>query len=877
MATVEQVKNVTRRMSEEKATMLAREAVELSRAGYKDEASRRLRAAAALGPENIDVQSAFLAIHNEESRSPLLDLCRKYALYHDAKSGREAIKYLRSDEAPNAANSALECIQLLLESVSTTLDVSQDAIIAELSNRSVIVRRYLARELKASTTEFFDNLYDRGDDAANCLRSIVLDQSLWEDESSRLHVEDELFLLFLAKLMESGHDHDGRALKGIALLLIADTQRLHTFVDEDGFDALLCSLDYRLPPEVRGQATLVLSKLLEVSEATGQQYFAKFVTDHVAKAKGDDLILAFSAAAQFFPLASAVTAQLFLTEGFLPSVLPLLERNKTTTHVHGTFLALLNATCIDAGCRQAIAQHCSPWLSHKVSNGIDKQPSMAATVLAKLRTSGTKPSGQDQRAANTANDDDVSELVDLFTKTLSLEEGRNVSDSIEGLAYTSLKPEVKEKLANDRAFLKHLLQALEDNSAVPEIVVGALSIVFNLTHYPPNLSEEQKKISQLKAYANASKPGDSSPLEDEDHIRNRCTALVDANLMPTLVKINRTKSNSTSQLTDQILLSLSRNPKDRGKLAQQGAVKLLIQHAQKALQKQQAAAKALTASTDGPTPPSPSPSSSVPATDASHALARLLISLNPAHVFTTSTPHITDAVPALVSLLHNASANASPLAASSDNQSQDRLPTFESLLALTNLASHPSGQAAEIIVRLAFPQIEDLLLHDHYHLRRAAVELLCNLCVCDVGAGKFGDGSARAKGRLRVLLALGDVDDIPTRQAAGGALAVLSEREAVAKGILAARGGSGRNADASEKEEAWGVQRVLGLIADEEDQGVVVRGLVVLGNLCEADGGLDIVKGQNAAEVVKAALKKTRDEQVLEVGVQVLKRLMGAT
>jgi hypothetical protein len=36
MATVEQVQNVTRRMSEEKATMLAREAVELSRAGHKD-------------------------------------------------------------------------------------------------------------------------------------------------------------------------------------------------------------------------------------------------------------------------------------------------------------------------------------------------------------------------------------------------------------------------------------------------------------------------------------------------------------------------------------------------------------------------------------------------------------------------------------------------------------------------------------------------------------------------------------------------------------------------------------------------------------------------------------------------------------------------
>lgn len=402
MATRQQVMNVTRRMSEERATVLAKEAVELSRAGHKDEASRRLRAAAALGPENIDVQSAFLAIHNEETRSPLLDLIRRYAMYHDQKAGEEAIKYLGSSEAPNAANAALECIRLILERQSGSLSESQDLIIAELASKSLAVRRYLAKELEASTTEFFDNVYDRGDNAANCLRSVVLDQTLWENEASRLYVEDELFQLFLAKLMESGHDHDGRALKGIALLLIADTQRLHTFVDEHGFEALLTSLDYRLPPDVRGQATLVLSKFLEVDESTGQQYFVKFVTDHVAKGKGGDLILAFSAAAQFFPLASTIVAQLFLTEGFLQSILPLLEKNKASTQVHTSFLALLNAACIDATCRQAVAQHCTAWLSHKVSNGTDKQPSMAATILAKLRTSGAKPA---EPRANKADDD----------------------------------------------------------------------------------------------------------------------------------------------------------------------------------------------------------------------------------------------------------------------------------------------------------------------------------------------------------------------------------------------------------------------------------------------------------------------------------------
>lgn len=812
------------------------------------EASRRLRAAAALGPINDDVQAAFFAIHNEETRSPLLDLCRKYALYHDASAGREAIKYLRSGEAPNAASSALECLQMLLENVSTTLDESQDAIIAELAAKSLAVRKYLTRELEASTTEFFDNLYDRGDDAANCLRSVVLDQSLWKNEDTRLHIMDELFQLFLAKLMESGHDHDGRALKGIALLLIADTQRLHVFVDEDGFDALLSSLDYRLPPDVRGQATLVLSKYLEVADQIGQQYFIKYITDHVAKAKAANLILAFSAAAQFFPLSSAVTAQLFLTEGFLPSIIPLLERNTSTTQVHSCFLALLNAACIDAACRQAIAQHCSAWLSHKVPNGPDKQPSTAATILAKLRTSGAKTQTQ---KANKA-DDDVSELVDLFTKTLSVEEGRNVSDSIEGLAYTSLKSEVKERLADDLPFLRQLLHTLEENTSIPEVVVGGLSIISNLTNYPPNLSEEQKKISQLKAYANASKPSDPSPLEDETHIKARCTAVVEAGLMPTLVKLNRTNSTSARHLTDKILLSLSRNAKDRGKLAQQGAVKLLVAHAQKSLQQQ---ARPQTPNASNTT------TTTIPSHDAPHALARLLISLNPSHVFTTSTPHITDAIPPLVTLLAAPSS-----AAALDSTPRDLLPVFESLLALTNLASAPDPHAAPSIVRLAWPSIEDLLLNDNTMIRRAAVELVCNLCVCDQGAAKFADGTARARGRLRVLCAMADVEDLPTRRAAGGALAMLTEREVVAKEVLGVKGN---------------LDKVVGLVQEDDgedgvDEGCVVRGLCVLGNLMGVDGGKgkEKLRDRGVGEVVKGVLRASRDEEVLRLGVRVLKGLM---
>lgn len=812
------------------------------------EASRKLREAAFLANENADVQAAFLAIHNEETRSPLLDLCRKYALYHDNKAGEEAVKYLRSSEAINANGSALECLQLILESVPSALSPSQDAIIAGLASTSLPVRQYFAKELQASTTEFFDNVYERGDDAANCLRSVVLEPSLWVNEAARLHVEDELFQLFLAKLMESGHDHDGRALKGIALLLLADTQRLYSFVDQDAFDALMTSLDFRLPADVRGQATLILSKFLEADEAAAHQYYQKFITSHVARSKGDDLIMAFSAAALFFPLAPAVSAQLFLTEGFLVSILPLLEKQFNTTMVHDTFLALLNAACMDNACRISIAQYCSSWLSHKVSNGKGKQPSMAATVLAKLRTSGAKPGDQKQA---TKADDDVSELVDLFTDTLKLEEGRNISDSIEGLAYTSLRPQVKERLAKDRSFLKQLLQALDANAAIPEIVVGGLSIASNLTHFPPNLSEEQKRMTQLKAYANASKPTDPSPLEDEEHIKARCSALVEAGIMPTLVKLNKSTSSAMIHLTDQILLSLTRNAKDRGRLAQQGAIKLLVSHAQKALQSK----------------------SDTPPTDAAHALARALISLNPTHVFVSSgTPHITDAIPPLTSLLKPPSAG--PLS----DAPRDLLPVFESLLALTNLASSPDPVAANNIIRLAFDDIEDLLLHNNVLLRRAATELICNLTPFPGGAAKFADGTTKARKRVHLLLAMADVEDIATRRAAGGALAMLVEYGPVIEAIIALE---------------RGLEIVLGLVGDG-DQGVVHRGLVVLagvvgGGLGGGDPaengpvaagnetGIEKAKQVGGVEIVKKALRATRDEDVLRAGVDVLKVLTGAS
>ncbi|KIW86415.1 hypothetical protein Z517_01811 [Fonsecaea pedrosoi CBS 271.37] len=841
------VQRMNRKLSEERdaerASQLAKEAVELSNAGDKVQASRKLREAAALGHANPDVQAAFFAIHHDDQlNSPLLDLVRRYALYHDKSAGDEAVKYLKSPEASNASTVALECLQIILECRESTMSGAQDFIIAELARRSTAVRTYLATELQVSTTSFFDNVYERGDEAANCLRSVVLDVTLWPTEEVRLRVEDDLFQLFLAKLMETGHDHDGRALKGIALLLIADTQRLHVFIDEDAFEALMGSLDLRLPPDVRGHATLVLSKFFEVAEPSGQEYLSNYITSHVQRKKGDDLVLAFSAGASLFPVIPAILAPLFLVEGFLASIMPLLDRKFSSPLVHDAFLFLLNAACIDGACRTAIAQYCAAWLADKVSTGTGKQPSVAATVLAKLRTSGVKI--EDQRA-NKA-DDDVSELVDLFKKSLTVvEEGKNVSDSIEGLAYTSLKPEVKESLAKDRKFLVSLLEVLDQNHTSPEVVVGGLSIISNLTQYAPSLSDEQKKMSQLKAYANATKPAEPNPLEDDEHVRARCTAVVEAGVVASLIRLNKARSPATAQLSDRILLSLSKNPKDRGKIAQQGAIKLLVSHAQRSLQ---------------------SPENSVQAhPEAAHALARILISLNPAHIFPPgSTPDITDAVPPLVALLKT------PGGAALNDQPRDLLPVFESLLALTNLASAPTSNAASFIIKSAWDDIEDFLLGNNELVRRAACELICNLTVVPTGVEKFADGSKRAAQRLRILVAMADVEDLPTRRAAGGALAMLTEQYInIVSAML----------------EFKRTSEILLELCLDEDPGVVHRGLVVVRNmLCCDEAGpeykslalkvKEAYKKEGAVEKLKTCLKQTKDPELLSIGVQALKVLV---
>lgn len=791
-----------------------------------------MREAASIAPQNAKVKEAIREIQSHEPIHILQQQCARFILENDAQAGKDALDYLASsgNVPPDIAE---DCLALVLKGKNTSERATQNGIIARLLRDSSAARAALATRLQQSPTLVFSEIYEIGSDASSGIATVVLDSSVWSKEATRDACERDVFQLFLAKLMEAGHDLDGRALRGISKLLATDAEKLHVLLDEDTFSAILGCLDYRLSVEVRSQATLVTAKYLEASEDKGQLNLSKFISTRVARHNGEDLVLAFSAAAAIFPLVPSTASALFLTGGFVPSLVPLLEKRSKSAKVEEAALEMLSAACIDTACREAIRKHCSGWLQYVRDTGLNQRPGLAAVILAKVRGL----TGEQKTKETRDRREDADDLVPMFKRMMAENEEHKKQSAVEGLAYASVQPNVKELLSSDQEFLKTFLAVLRGGQASSTIMFGGLTIIDNLTKYLQILSEEQKRISQLKAYANASKAlPQTDPLDEENAVTKRCSAVVKAGAVSTLVGISKSLSSTSITIVLNILLSLSKTSSHRATIAQQGGIKLLLQ---------------LYMSATGQTEPEIRSRRT-----AAHALARILISVDPTLVFPSGSPSLISSIRPLLSLLTEDPDYVT-------EGPRDLLPPFEALLALTNLASTPSPEAAETIIRLAFPTIEDLQLGSNTMVRRASTELVCNLMTCPSGIEIFADESKAAARRLHILVALADVEDEATRRAAGGALATITEFESTVKGVLAIE---------------RGVEILIGLCEDK-DEGILHRGVVCIRNLVSTDDptgktARERVMNLRGVEVLKGIVNGTGNRGILELGVEALKALM---
>jgi len=236
---------------------------------------------------------------------------------------------------------------------------------------------------------------------------------------------------------------------------------------------------------------------------------------------------------------------------------------------------------------------------------------------------GTDPSAT---VSDTEDIQNLEPLVSNFQRNLMGDDATSRQDSIEGLAYASLKPQIKFQLTRDLDFLKRMVKVMSSDKP-RSTWFGGLTVFKNITAYLPLQTEEQQKMSELKAYANTSKPAKIDPLDKDDAVTRRCKKVLAADIVVLLVLCSKQATPATMQLIAEIMLSLAKEQKHRGTMAQQGAVKCLFQ-----------------ISSSHALPESARP--------AAHALARILISTNPDHVFGSSNLPLTSAVRPLGSLLN---------------------------------------------------------------------------------------------------------------------------------------------------------------------------------------------------------------------------------
>ncbi|KAB8342764.1 hypothetical protein FH972_022362 [Carpinus fangiana] len=795
--------------------------------GKLSDATEALREASSLDPDNADVQAGWESLNASAAKGDVLDLVKAYLDAPDEDRGLRALGAVA--QADSLAPKDGRRILTLCLDADDKLPFKRRLVAALFTLPAT--SKSLTETILERPTEIFKAVWASGSDALRALTNTTLAPTAWVSEKDRHKAERDIFMLLLAKLLEPGLDNPELAMGAIARMLSGDVGRFKDIIDSDSFDIMLSALSIDNDVVLRSQATLAVAKILEADPPGGQKLLTEGVIQRVTLQGTEDLIIAFSAAAAIFPVVPAIAAALFLTEGFL-SDLNRLGANAGSLTLRRAALELLSAACVDKACRQAISEQSSEWLESQAKGRSGRLSTLAALILAKTSASPENPK---RRPSLTPSEEGGDGLVAIFKDTLTDSDATVAETAIEGLAYRSTSPIVKEELANDSSFLARLVQTLNATAAsTSPVVFGGLTILSNLTEYPPVLSAEQKRMAQLKAYANQSKPAGLDPLEEDARVTDRCSKVLDAGVASVLVKFVRKASPALFSLISSIIASIAKHPRHRGKMAQQGLFDAALR----------------LASSDSITTAIPQVKR-----DASLALAQMLIKLNPALLFYNTA--VNRPIPVAVSAL---SFLLTPAEVGGGSGTVNYFPVCEALKALTNMAAMSSEVADDAAIRAILAEcwdtVEGYVESDVSQVRQAATECVCNLCISQQTTDLYTVDSKGSQ-RMAVLLRQGMFDpDRGTRLAAGGALAAILGAGGVGN-FVKIKGSTGllrktlmmAKEEWAEKQAADELMRVLAIlhaVLSDPSSGQAVRGQLNSWSSSEDDapgrpGGGDVV------------------------------------
>lgn len=303
----------------------------------------------------------------------------------------------------------------------------------------------------------------------------------------------------------------------------------------------------------------------------------------------------------------------------------------------------------------------------------------------------------------------------------------------EGLAYLSLDADVKEELVEDTEAISSMIELAK----VPDknVLYPVATVFVNLTNSYDQKDPEPEMV-ELAKFAKHHVP-EKHEKDKEPYVSNRVKRLIKLGIVNALVALSKTESENSRELLARLFLAVADDQEHRGLIVQQGGGKALIP-------------LALEGTKTGKY-------------KASQALAKLAISCNPEIAFPGQ--RVLEVVRPVIQLL---------------DVESTALENFEALMALTNLASVSDSVRKRVLKEKGFSKIEHYTYEEHEQLRKAALECICNLCLCDDTLEYFKQQSDRVK--YFVLLCLDE--DPGVVRACAGALAIISYDPAICQRII---------------------------------------------------------------------------------------------
>ena len=540
---------------------------------------------------------------------------------------------------------------------------------------------------------------------------------------------------------------------------------------------------------VRPKAYLVLSvfcqgartsrgKESDAATKTITKTFGQATLQYLGETDETSLLTGICFLTALFQVDSQAACSIFTEDGLVENLMNNIDLSPSNV-LSQSLAHLLGQACGHKSCRAIMSPQIVRWLESSSGQTGDSILQGAAAVALIKMSKGAASDGPENGTPE-VRIEQINGLAAMMVEMVKSEQTSSLVDAIEGLGYLSMESIVKELLSKDKVFLKKLFALVpfqKSSSSSPStasndfnstLVYGVVVIIYNLVAYRPCLSEEQEQIENLKRLTKAGKgpavaPEAVTSLENDNHVKARIHSVMEAGVFSVFsAAISSTASFGVVVNVGKSLLSIVEERENRGLVLQAGGAKIL----QIIIRKEMA--------TTGGTSSDKKSQLNTVDLEPIQALAKLAITSSPVQVFGPNVGAMYDAIRPLSILLQHPSSNL--------------LQRFEAVMALTNLASQSADMASRIAsAEGLLNKVELLLLEEHTLVRRASIELICNLIAgSDATFERYsGEESSNSTSKIHVLLALSDVDDLPTRLAASGALATLTSAPIACRTLIA--------------------------------------------------------------------------------------------